>query len=156
MAMDILAASEDLNQNAAPASTNASPDVVAATAGSSLAGPGVYMLKPTCQNYAWGKIGPDSAVARYLNSAYSDSVTIDPTIPYAELWMGTHPRGPNIALGVGPDGEMPLKTLIETCPELLGEPVVDQFGKGSLPFLFKVLSVSGGEGISIGHHIQTF
>ena len=36
-----------------------------------------------------------------------------------------------------------LHELIESQPDLLGDPVVDQFGKGSLPFLFKVLSVSG-------------
>ena len=69
---------------------------------------------------------------------------MDEALPYAELWMGTHPNGPNSLVGVpGVDEqEMMLKDLIEANPELLGEPVVDQFGKGSLPFLFKVLSVN--------------
>jgi len=115
-------------------------------------GPGVYLLKPSCQNYAWGKLGLNSAVAKYVCSAYPDSFAVDEALPYAELWMGTHPNGPNSLVGVpGVDEqEMMLKDLIEANPELLGEPVVDQFGKGSLPFLFKVLSVN--KALSIQAH----
>jgi len=115
-------------------------------------GPGVYLLKPACQNYAWGKLGLNSAVAKYISTAYPTSFVIDEELPYAELWMGTHPNGPNSLVGiVGEDEkEMMLKELIEQNPDLLGDPVVDQFGKGSLPFLFKVLSVN--KALSIQAH----
>ena len=83
-------------------------------------------------------------MAKYISSAFPDSFVVDESLPYAELWMGTHPNGPNSVIGVpGVEGDILLKELIESHPDLLGDPVVDQFGKGSLPFLFKVLSVSG-------------
>jgi len=125
---------------------SASPDLPIPSSG-----PGVYLVKPACQNYAWGKPGLNSAVAKYISSAFPDSFVVDESLPYAELWIGTHPNGPNSVIGVpGVEGDTPLKELIESHPDLLGDPVVDQFGKGSLPFLFKVLSVN--KALSIQAH----
>ena len=78
----------------------------------------VVGLVPVYKDYAWGIRGMDSRVARYaLESKVMDEV--DPDTPYAELWIGTHPKGPS-----------KLKT---------GEVLSDAIGE-ELPFLFKILS----------------
>jgi len=88
----------------------------------------VIGLIPVYQDYAWGIRGMDSRVARYaLESKVIEEV--DPDTPYAELWIGTHPKGPS-----------KLKT---------GEMLGDAIGE-DLPFLFKVLSA--GKALSIQAH----
>jgi len=88
----------------------------------------VIGLVPVYQDYAWGIRGMDSRVARYaLESKVMEEV--DPDTPYAELWIGTHPKGPS-----------KLKT---------GEMLQDAIGE-ELPFLFKVLSA--GKALSIQAH----
>lgn len=85
-------------------------------------------LIPVVKDYAWGIRGMDSRVARYaLESKTVEE--IDPDTPYAELWIGTHPKGPS-----------KLKT---------GESLRDVIGE-DLPFLFKVLSA--GKALSIQAH----
>ena len=70
----------------------------------------------------------DSRVARY--ALESKVVTeVDPDTPYAELWIGTHDKGPS---------------MLET-----GESLRDAIGN-DLPFLFKVLSA--GKALSIQAH----
>jgi len=88
------------------------------------------------QNYAWGKLGSASAVAKLVKAAQS-SFEVCEERPYAELWMGTHPNGPSVIK----DGEQALSQYIEEHPECLGEKVTELFGP-QLPFLFKVLSVN--------------
>jgi len=78
----------------------------------------MHPLRGTVQAYAWGMIGSQSLVAQLA----SKSSTIDAKQPYAEYWMGTHPKGQSFL--VNPT-EKSLK-------EYLGK---------DLPFLFKVLSV---------------
>ncbi|KAI2575198.1 MPI isoform 12, partial [Pan troglodytes] len=57
-----------------------------------MAAPRVFPLSCAVQQYAWGKMGSNSEVARLLAS--SDPLAqIAEDKPYAELWMGTHPRG---------------------------------------------------------------
>ena len=70
----------------------------------------------------------DSRVARYAleNKCLKE---VDPDTPYAELWIGTHPKGPS-----------KVKT---------GEMLSDVIGE-ELPFLFKVLSA--GKALSIQAH----
>jgi len=89
-------------------------------------------LIPVTQNYAWGRRGLDSKVSVLLNAGgYLDEV--DEKAPYAELWMGTHPKGPaQVDLS---DGVVPLLTFLK------GKP---------LPYLFKVLSVN--QSLSIQAH----
>ncbi|XP_078541250.1 mannose-6-phosphate isomerase isoform X2 [Lissotriton helveticus] len=101
--------------------------------------PGVFPLSCAVQNYAWGKIGLDSEVAKLLASS-DPLVQINTKLPYAELWMGTHPKGDAIIV----DNRISQKTLgqwIDDHPECLGSTVKDSF-HGQLPFLFKVLSVN--------------
>jgi mannose-6-phosphate isomerase len=88
----------------------------------------VIPLVPSVKDYAWGIRGMDSRVARYaLESHAIDEV--DPDMPYAELWIGTHANGPSHL----EDG----RTLEEACGH-------------ELPFLFKVLSA--GKALSIQAH----
>ena len=83
-------------------------------------------------HYDWGKKGKSSLVARLLRER-----TIDPAMPYAELWMGAHANGPSrVKIG---DGIL-LSQVLRTKPELLGEYTRRRWGV--LPFLFKVLSIA--------------
>jgi len=82
----------------------------------------MYALECPVMNYAWGKIGSSSAVAQLSGQA------VDEKAPYAELWMGTHHKGP-----------------AKTGGDLLSKKI----GK-ELPYLFKVLSVA--KALSIQAH----
>ncbi|XP_035192005.1 mannose-6-phosphate isomerase [Oxyura jamaicensis] len=98
----------------------------------------VFPLACPVQNYSWGKLGLQSEVAQLVASG-DPTVQIDPEQPYAELWMGAHPKG-DAAIR---DNRIPQKTLgrwISDNPACLGAKVKDAF-QGRLPFLFKVLSV---------------
>lgn len=98
----------------------------------------VFPLACPVQNYSWGKLGLQSEVAQLVASG-DPTAHIDPEQPYAELWMGAHPKG-DAAIR---DNRIPQKTLgrwIADNPACLGAKVKDAF-QGRLPFLFKVLSV---------------
>lgn len=102
-----------------------------------LVGDKVFPLKCAIQNYVWGKVGNNSEVARLSQSGNPD-FKLHQDVPYAELWMGTHPNGPS---KIHLDGlEKDLGEWISEHPEQLGKEVNEYF-KGELPFLFKVLSV---------------
>lgn len=99
----------------------------------------IFPLSCAVQNYAWGKIGLDSEVAKLVISSDPLAV-IETDKPYAELWMGTHPKGDAVIR----DNRISQKTLgqwIMDHPGCLGSKVKDYF-QGQLPFLFKVLSVN--------------
>lgn len=97
------------------------------------------------QNYAWGKIGSTSKVARLATQA-EKNFTLDEGAPYAELWMGTHPKSPAT---VPKTGER-LADFIAANPEAeLGKHVTEKFGN-NLPFLLKILSVN--QALSIQAH----
>jgi mannose-6-phosphate isomerase len=89
----------------------------------------LYLLRNPVQHYAWGS---RTAIPDLLGAA-SPAVQ-----PWAELWMGSHPRAPSqVLLAEGPVG---LNTFIgEDPPAALGTSVAERFG-GDLPFLFKVLA----------------
>ena len=88
--------------------------------------PPLLPLKPVVKDYAWGIRGMDSRVARYALES-SSLEAVDPDTPYAELWIGTHAKGPSTINGTG-----------ESLKDSIGE---------DLPFLFKVLSA--GKALSI-------
>jgi mannose-6-phosphate isomerase len=88
------------------------------------------------QQYAWGKVGRDSAVAQLQDG--NDNFTLQEDKPYAELWCGTHPSGPSKAKING--GVIELGKWISDHPtETLGEEVATKWK--DLPYLFKVLSI---------------
>ncbi|XP_072881614.1 mannose-6-phosphate isomerase isoform X1 [Hemitrygon akajei] len=99
----------------------------------------VFPLKCAVQHYAWGKVGSESEVAKLISSN-NPSIVIEQDKPYAELWMGAHPKGDAVIC----DNRISQKTLgqwISEHPDSLGSKVKDVF-QGQLPFLFKVLSVN--------------
>lgn len=75
-------------------------------------------LQGAVQSYAWGMIGASSLVAQL--AAKSTSIVL--TQPYAEYWMGTHPKGQSYILD---QDKCSLKSYLNR----------------DLPYLFKVLSV---------------
>lgn len=104
----------------------------------------VMELRCAIQKYAWGKRGRNSEVA-LLNYGGDPDFMIDDAMPYAELWMGTHPNGPSILK----NSSQKLDDWIKAHPESLGAKVTKKFG-AQLPFLFKVLSIS--QALSIQAH----
>ncbi len=101
-----------------------------------------YRLINKIQHYAWGTKNDRAFIAQLLG------LQPQPDLPYAELWMGTHPNAPSEVETAR--GRVPLNAFIQAFPrEILGERVVKQFG-ARLPFLFKVLSAA--EALSIQAH----
>ena len=94
----------------------------------------LFPIKPAVQNYAWGKLGASSTVAALYSLHSAEPVVTDK--PYAELWMGTHPKGANYVTGT----DTLLSQHLTNTPSLLGS-YEGQGPPGQLPFLFKVLSV---------------
>lgn len=91
----------------------------------------IGLMKNTVQHYAWGSA---TAIPQLLGKE-------NPTRkPWAELWMGAHPKAPSL---VNFKGQWTaLDKLIETYPlEILGPKVAARF-QNRLPFLFKVLAAA--------------
>lgn len=83
-----------------------------------------------------GKLGKESSVAQFAASS-DPSFKVEAEKPYAELWMGTHPSVPSKNKQSGES----LRDIVSNSPDLLNDKVIDRFGKGELPYLFKVLSI---------------
>ncbi|XP_058798307.1 mannose-6-phosphate isomerase [Phymastichus coffea] len=100
-------------------------------------------LKCSIKNYAWGKQGIDSIVAGLVKASDPDFVPKD-NVPYAELWMGTHPNGPSFLK----DTQQSLDDYIQQNSSVLGSAVQKMYGT-NLPFLFKVLSIKKALSIQV-------
>ncbi len=101
-----------------------------------------YPLINQVQPYEWGTRDAAAFIPQFLGQ------TAQPGLPYAELWMGMHPKAPSALLVEGTP--VPLPQLAARYPEaLLGRHVISRFGP-TLPFLFKVLSI--GAALSIQAH----
>jgi mannose-6-phosphate isomerase len=88
----------------------------------------ISRLENTVQRYAWGS--PDAIPALLGRDNPGGE-------PWAELWMGDHPRGPSRLEDGGP-----LSEAIARDPEgVLGPKVAARYG-ARLPFLFKVLAAA--------------
>ncbi|KEF55290.1 mannose-6-phosphate isomerase [Exophiala aquamarina CBS 119918] len=92
-----------------------------------------------------GKIGKDSAAAKYAAATPSDTFSVQEDKPYAELWMGTHPSLPSKDLETGRS----LLDLVADNQALQGGDISAKY-KNKLPFLFKVLSIN--KALSIQAH----
>jgi mannose-6-phosphate isomerase len=101
-----------------------------------------YKLYNTIQNYAWGTKNESAFIPRFIG------VKVEPNKPYAELWIGAHPKAPSeIEIG---GTRIPLNKVIEDhATECLGEYVRRKFS-GTFPFLLKVLSAANA--LSIQTH----
>ncbi|KAI1178568.1 mannose-6-phosphate isomerase [Nemania sp. FL0916] len=105
------------------------------------------LLRLQCgvNSYDWGKIGSESAAAKFAAATPSENLTIESEKPYAELWMGTHPSNPSKDF----DSGRTLLDLVESNAMLLSPSVRARYG-AKLPFLFKVLSIN--KALSIQAH----
>lgn len=90
----------------------------------------IYRLNGVVQHYAWGGY---QFIPNLLEQANDDSR------PFAELWMGTHAKGPS-TLRLGKKEELLRKHIEQFSKRVLGKQVIKKFGE-QLPFLFKVLDV---------------
>ncbi|KAJ9463985.1 Mannose-6-phosphate isomerase [Diplonema papillatum] len=97
------------------------------------------------QSYEWGKVGNASMVGK-LKAASDSDFALQAEQPYAELWIGTHPKCPSVVAKT----DQPLAAaLAEEPAKLLSQPHVDRFG-ADVPFLLKVLSIA--KALSIQAH----
>jgi mannose-6-phosphate isomerase len=104
--------------------------------------PRPYLMQNQIQHYAWGTRNDEAFIPRLLGTKPQ------PDTPYAELWMGAHPKAPSVVVVEGT--AIPLDQWIVAYPlELLGAAVAERF-LDRLPFLFKVLSTQ--EALSIQAH----
>jgi len=89
----------------------------------------VLPLKNQIQHYPWGS---KQAIPDLLGEENPED------LPWAELWMGAHPKAPSTA--ISDEGGIPLNVLVARDPDFfLGPEVGHTFGD-RLPFLFKVLA----------------
>lgn len=94
--------------------------------------PSLLRLTPAVQHYDWGGT---QFIARLVGSANPEH------LPFAELWVGTHPKGPALAQVGGIS--VPLTRIVASSPsEVLGAETAARFG-GELPYLLKVLDAAG-------------
>ncbi len=88
----------------------------------------IFKLKGVVQHYDWGGYDFIPSLLEQNNTSKQ---------PWAEYWMGVHPKGSAKLEINGPTKD--LSALLSKFPEWLGEKVQQQFG--GLPFLFKILDV---------------
>ncbi|KAI4591677.1 Mannose-6-phosphate isomerase [Pestalotiopsis sp. 9143b] len=105
----------------------------------------LFRLQCGVNSYDWGKIGSDSAAAKFAAATPADGFSVQSDKPYAELWMGTHPSNPSKDVDTGRS----LLDLIDVNEALLSSTVKARYGS-KLPFLFKVLSIN--KALSIQAH----
>ncbi|KAJ5511843.1 Mannose-6-phosphate isomerase [Penicillium expansum] len=98
----------------------------------------VPLLRLQCgvNSYDWGKVGQESAAAKYAATTAAPDFSIEADKPYAELWMGTHPSLPSKDV----ETQRTLLDMVQDNQALLSTDISERFG-GKLPFLFKVLSI---------------
>ncbi len=91
----------------------------------------IFILENTIQKYDWGTI---DAIPKLLGKKNLLNE------PWAELWLGAHPKAPSVAVDIQTGTKTALDKLIATKPEaFLGKETAHNFDN-SLPFLLKVLS----------------
>ncbi|KAL8776271.1 MAG: hypothetical protein Q9213_008333 [Squamulea squamosa] len=96
----------------------------------------LIQLQCGVNSYDWGKVGKDSAAARYAVATESNNFSIEDEKPYAELWMGTHPSLPSKDV----ETQRSLLDLVQDNKALMSSKISEKYGD-KLPFLFKILSI---------------
>ncbi len=86
----------------------------------------IIPLSGVIQNYAWGG---HSFIAQLTGQAAPTN------LPWAELWLGAHPKGP----ATSPVGDLQ-QLIAENSVEVLGNQIAERFNQ-QLPYLLKVLDV---------------
>jgi mannose-6-phosphate isomerase len=104
--------------------------------------PKPYKLFNKIQHYEWGTKNENAFIPQFLD------IRAQKDIPYAELWIGAHPKAPSEVEFYGK--RISLNKLIKEFPEeCLGNCVSNKFSN-QFPFLLKVLSA--GKALSIQTH----
>ncbi|KAL8845044.1 MAG: hypothetical protein Q9176_000716, partial [Flavoplaca citrina] len=96
----------------------------------------LIQLQCGVNSYDWGKVGQDSAAAKYAAATEANQFSIESEKPYAELWMGTHPSLPSKDV----ETQRSLLDLIQDNKALMSLKISEKYGE-KLPFLFKILSI---------------
>lgn len=101
-----------------------------------------YKLFNKIQHYDWGTKDKDAYIPKFIGAK------TEPGVPYAELWIGAHPKASS---EIEIDGKLiPLDKVIAEYPlEFLGSYATKKFDN-KFPFLLKVLSA--GMALSIQTH----
>ena len=97
----------------------------------------IHRLAPLVQQYPWGSA---EYIPRFLG------VENPAQEPWAELWMGAHPRAPSRLVG---HKENLLQWIAADPERVLGKKILERYGT-NLPFLFKLLAAA--EPLSIQCH----
>ena len=104
-----------------------------------------YLLHNQIQHYAWGTRGTAAFIPQLLGTESAEDT------PYAELWMGAHPKAPSTVQLA--NKTVPLDVWIQQHPQaILGTQVANAFDS-QWPFIFKVLSIAAP--LSIQAHPNT-
>ena len=94
--------------------------------------PQPFRLFNTIQNYEWGTMNDSAFIPKLIGES------VIPDTPYAELWIGTHPKASSEM--IFNSQKVSLGEVIRQFPiEMLGGYTATKFGN-NLPYLFKVLS----------------
>lgn len=93
-----------------------------------------YNLVGQIQYYDWGTKNEEAFIPKLLG------LKIEPDKPYAEYWIGVHPKAPSEII-IGSEKHSLLKIIKSNPVEILGERVCKKFNN-NLPFLLKVLSIN--------------
>lgn len=101
-----------------------------------------YLLINKIQNYAWGSKNENAFIPHLLD------IKPGKDVPYAELWIGTHPKACSEIMIDG-KAEPLIDAINEYREELLGKESIKKFGC-QFPYLLKVLSAA--EALSIQSH----
>lgn len=96
----------------------------------------LFRLQCGVNSYDWGKVGNESAAAKFASATPATDFSVQADKPYAELWMGTHPSLPSKDVQTN----RTLLDLVQSNQALMGTDIVGKYN-GKLPFLFKVLSI---------------
>ena len=128
-------------------------------------------IRASAQTYHWGKVGYESLVGKYVARTFRNDLPDNfQDTHYAELWMGTHSKSPScvkIDESLKPilSDEFYTQNLSSTVDlneilschkdKLLNAKLLDMDivpGSGTLPFLFKILSVNTSLSIQAHPH----
>lgn len=107
----------------------------------------IFKLDNPVKHYDWGS--PDW-IPQFLN------VPNEKGLPWAELWMGSHPEGPSLLATQFPAPQAKDGEASGSLPDLIGRDPIRYLGPetfqafGTLPFLFKLLAA--GKPLSIQAH----
>ncbi|KAL9103024.1 MAG: hypothetical protein Q9163_001883 [Psora crenata] len=107
----------------------------------------VPLIRLQCgvNSYEWGKVGSQSAAARFAAATPSNKLSVESEKPYSELWMGTHPSLPSKDV----ETQRTLLDIVQDNQALMSQEISNRYGQ-KLPFLFKVLSIQ--KALSIQAH----